>query len=77
MVPLVAVYNRLETPDPLKARFFALEVLLDLTGPILCLWQRRLSSHSLVPEKDFLWCAQSLLSNSIILLNFMSLQDGT
>ena len=77
MVGLEAEYNRLQKLDPLEARFFASEVVLDLTRPILCLWQWRLSSHSLVPEKHFLWGVQSLLSNSIILLIFMPFEAGT
>ena len=53
LVSLDAEHERLKRTDPLEARFFASEIILDLSGPLLHLWGWRLSCHSLVLEKDF------------------------
>ena len=56
---------RIGAIDTMEAGLFWSEVELDLSLPRLCLWRWRLGCHSLVLEKEYIFRALCILSNTL------------
>ena len=64
-VGLEEEFNRIRAIDTMEARCFWSEVELDLSLPRLCLWRLRWGCHSLVLEKEYIFRALCILSNTL------------
>ena len=58
-------WKRLSQYDEYEALFFKSEVILHLSKPLLQLWAWRVSSHALTLYKEWLFRAETLLSQSV------------
>ena len=64
-VGLEEEFNRIRAIDSMEARFFWSEVELNLSLPRLCLWRWQSGCHSLVLEKEYIFRALCILSNTL------------
>ena len=68
--------NCIRAIDTMEARFFWSEVELDLSLPRLCLSRWRLGCHSLVLEKEYIFRALFILSNTLFFHHISMFSDS-